>query len=100
MGMGIMSLLTNLPDRCTIRRRIRVSDSMGGSRTTFEVEQTNVPCWEQQASASEISLWQKRGISIQKKIYFTQDPQVTEQHEIVITHKMRKAVTDVPYDVV
>lgn len=51
-------------------------------------EQTEVECWEQQASASEVKDYEKRGIRISRKIFFLADPGVTERHEILITHRM------------
>lgn len=84
-----MSLLDteNLPHKCRIQRRIRSLDAYGGSRDTVTVEQRNVPCWEQQASASEVENFRKRGMSIDRKIFFPTNPNVTNRHQIVITER-------------
>ncbi len=46
-----------------------------------------MPCWEQQASAKEMDIYEKRGMIIDRKIYFIKDPKVTERHEIIITKR-------------
>lgn len=87
-----MSLLDNLPHECTIQRRIRSNDGLSGNKRSVTVEQTAVSCWEQQASASEITAYGKRGITITTKVYFTSDPQVTERHQLLITSRNGTAV--------
>lgn len=82
-----MSLLDNLPHRCTIRRLTRKRGPLGGSFDKPVVEQTLVECWEQQASASEIKDYEQRGQKVSRKIFFSSDPGVTNQHEIIITHR-------------
>jgi len=82
-----MSLLDNLPDLCTISRRVREKDALGGSKDTSTIEQTNVACWEQQASASESAEYQKRGMLLRSKIYFALNPQVTRRHQITVTSR-------------
>jgi hypothetical protein len=46
-----------------------------------------VRCWEQQAGAKEIADYEQRGVSVDRKIYFTEDPRLTVRHEIVITER-------------
>ena len=89
-----MSLLDNLPHRCNIYRRSRSTgpDDLGVSVDSLILEKENVACWEQQASSSESRDWQKRGITVSKKIFFTADPEVTEGHVIVITYRRGAAV--------
>jgi len=87
-----MSLLDSLPHRCTIQRLKYTKGTLAGSKSIPIVEQTNVACWEQQAGASEISSYQKRGISISRKIYFASDPNVTERHQIIITKRNGVAI--------
>lgn len=60
---------------------------MIGGKRSATIEQTDVECWEQQASASEINKYAKMGMNISKKIFFNENPNVTEQHEIVITSR-------------
>ena len=82
-------LLDNLPHKCQIQKRVRGKDGVGGGYSSNpQVVRTDVECWEQQASASEIKLYEKRGISVTRKVYFTEDPGVTEQHQIVITERL------------
>jgi hypothetical protein len=88
-----MSLLDNLPHRCTIRRRVRTKGALGGSRDTFTNEQTDVECWEQQASAKETEAFQKRDYEEVRKVYFATDPSVTTRHQILVTEKEGVAVT-------
>lgn len=81
-----MSLLDNLPDLCNIQRRQRVKQEHG-TRDVPYIEQSGVSCWVQQASSSEIETYEKRGININRKVFFTQNPNVTENHQIVITSR-------------
>ena len=90
-----MSLLDNLPHLCTITKRGRTKDSLMGGKETRTVVSTNVPCWEQQASASETRKFSRPGQTVTTKIFFVDDPQLTESHEITITQ--RNGV-DVPLD--
>lgn len=83
-----MSLLDALPHRCKIVRRVRTADVLGGGKDGETVEQTDVECWEQQASASEITEFGKRGINVSRKIFFVEDPGVTERHQIIITSRL------------
>ncbi|MEE9592665.1 MAG: hypothetical protein V3W28_03685 [Thermoplasmata archaeon] len=97
-----MSLLDQLPDRCTIRRRSRTKGGLAGSKTNTADEQTGVECWDQSASASEVSRYNKRGVLVSHKVYFTTDPGVTERHQIVVTSRGGTAVaaaSQVPLDV-
>lgn len=87
-----MPLLDNFPHKCKIERRSRTSGTLGGTKDTFVSEQTDVLCWEQQASSKEIKEFQKRGISINRKIYFLTDPAVTEKHTITITERQGTAI--------
>lgn len=56
------------------------------------VEQIRVPCWEQALSTTEVLKYEKRGISVNTKVYFTTDPAVTDRHDIVITKRNGVAV--------
>lgn len=96
-----MSLLTQLPHRCTIRRKTRTKGSLAGSKDTPVNEQTDAECWEQQATNKEIDMFQKRGMEVTRKVYFTTDPGVTSRHQIVMTQRNGIAVSgENPLDVV
>ncbi len=87
-----MTLIDTMPHRCTIRRKRRSSGSLAGSKTTPTVEQTGVHCWEQNAGHAETLDYQKRGMTINRKIYFATDPAVDTRHEILITERDGVAV--------
>lgn len=91
-----MSLLDEMPDRCTIRRRIRSKGTMGGSKASFTNDQTNVLCWEQQVSSGEVAEFEKKGITIDSKVYFVANPGVTGRHQILITSRSGAAVAGYP----
>ena len=76
-----------MPHKCRIQYRTRANDVRMGNVETRVTQQSNVPCWEQQLSSTEISDYEKRGISADRKIYFLSDPNVTERYEIVITER-------------
>lgn len=82
-----MSLLEDLPHRCTIFLPSRGIDSSGGSTYSVQVVATDIPCWEQVASASETTKYQKRGISVSTKVFFVSNPNLTERHRILITER-------------
>ena len=87
-----MSLFENMPDRCTIQRRVRTKDTLAGSSDVPVVEQTNVECWEQAAGASASESHEKRGIEITTKVYFVTNPGVSSRHQIIITSRRGTAV--------
>lgn len=82
-----MSLLDQFPHLCTIGRITRTNDEFGGNVYGIEIERTNVEVWEQQASASEMKDFEKRGIQVTTKMFFVEDPQLTEQHRILVTSR-------------
>lgn len=87
-----MSLLDHMPHECTIRRRVRTKGALGGSSDSFTDEQTEVVCWEQAASDSEIREYEKKGMRIDCKVYFPTDPGVTSRHQILVTERSGVAV--------
>lgn len=89
-------LLDNLPDRCTIRRRVRTRGALGGSKASFENVSTDVECWEQQTGSSEREEFQKKGLSIDTKVYFTSNPNVTGRYQILMTSRGGTAVSGYP----
>lgn len=82
----------NMPHKCRIQKRVRSLDSYGGSIDTRTTVLTNVPCWEQQASSNEITAFAKRGMTIDRKIFFPTNPNLTNQHQIVITERQGEMV--------
>jgi hypothetical protein len=90
-----------MPDRCTIRRRVRARGTLGGSKASFVDQRTDVPCWQQQTSSAEAAEFEKKGIVVSTKVYFTSDPGVTARHQILMTSRNGTAVTgETPLDVV
>ncbi len=86
-------LIDNLPHKCTIRRRTRTKGTLGGSKDSSTNEQTNVECWEQPASDSEVLFYQKQGMSITHAVYFTTQQTLTTRHQILITERQGVAVS-------
>jgi hypothetical protein len=78
-----------MPHQVEVRRRTRVADTIGGSKTLPVVIMQNVPAWVQSVGASEIMKWQQRGMSVTHKIYFPgpTDPGILSQDQIIITAK-------------
>lgn len=95
-----MSILDELPHKCQIARYSRTRDAGLGSIGTRLVEQSDVACWEQAASDREVTEFQKRGMDVSRKVYFTENPNVTSRHTIKITEREGVAVTDYELDVV
>jgi len=87
-----MSILDNFPDECSIQRLVRTKGASGGSKDTPTVEQTGVSCWEQQVSASESLVYQKQGMELRSKVYFTENPNVSRRHQIVMTSRLGVAI--------
>ena len=81
------SILDNFPHLCSIFRVTPQPDGLGGTIYSVVIEQENVSCWEQKLSSSEVLDYEKRGIKVDTKIYFIDDPQVTERHRILITSR-------------
>ena len=63
---------------------------MGGGKDTPVVESTGVHCWEQPANNREVKEYEKRGVQINRKVYFVTDPALTERHEILITSRANR----------
>lgn len=82
-----MSLLDSMPHRCRIQRRTKVNDAISGATFSKIVEQTNIQCWEQPLSVTDILKYGKMGMSVNTKVYFIADPRVTDRNEIVITER-------------
>lgn len=82
-----MSLFDQFPHLCTIGRVTRQNDDLGSNIYGIVVERVGVECWEQQASAGEMNDFEKRGIQVTTKMFFYDDPQLTEQHRILVTER-------------
>jgi len=90
-----MSILDNFPDECTIQRLVRAKGDFGGSKDSPVVDQTEVSCWEQQVSAAESMRYQRQGMKLRSKVYFTADPNVTRRHQIIVTSRNGTAIVAV-----
>ena len=78
-----MSILSNLPHLASAVRQSRTPDDYGDTQisdgtTLF----TDRACWRQAASDSETADFEKRGIRVTDKVYFTQDPGVQENDHL------------------
>lgn len=78
------SVIDNLPDRATAKRRTRVRDSIGGSKDSWATLFTDRTCWRQAASSGEIQVALARGVSVSHKVYFSADPGVDERDVLVV----------------
>lgn len=87
-----MSILDNLPHECSILKRKYTKGSLGGKKWVYETVSTGVECWEQQTGSSDLVMYQKKGLTATRKIYFTSDPGVTARHRIVMTKRNGAAV--------
>ncbi len=54
------------------------------------IEQTDVECWEQQAGSSEVIEYEKRGQIVTSRMYFVDNPNVNEQHRILVTERLEE----------
>jgi len=80
-----MSLLSSMPHRCTIRKRTRTRGDTGGSKDIYTNTSTDVECWAQVASEGDTIEFEKRGMVINRKVYFPSDPGIDEQYQIIVT---------------
>jgi len=86
------SLIDSMPHECSILNTRYRKDSAGGRKSKGVVVSTEVPCWEQSAGANEVSKHQKEGQRVTRKVYFRDNPRVTQRHRIIIT---KRSGTDV-----
>lgn len=95
IGAGVidMSLLNSLPHRCTIQRLVRVAGDLGGVSYSTLIEQSSVLCWSQAATQREVTEFEKRGMKVTRKVYFSTNPQLNERHQIIITEMNGTTVT-------
>lgn len=82
-----MSLLDNLPHTATATKRKRSKSASGGTKdTTASTIFTGRACWQQAASAKEITEFAKRGMSVTDKVYFTTRPALSAKHLLAVTN--------------
>ena len=79
-----MSLLDTLPHRVTIRSPIYGADDLGGVVGEFEDVASDVSAWVQNAGASEIKEFDRRGDDISHKIFFGAVPVVAVGDQIYV----------------
>lgn len=80
-----MSLLDNMPHKCSIDRPRHVNDAWGANREEDASVATGTACWAQNASQSEINEFQKRDQSVTHKVYFPAEPPLRVGDHITIT---------------
>lgn len=93
-----MSILDVLPHTCTAKIRRTVNDDYGGSSTSYVTVFSNRECWQQAASQNEINELDKRGIVATDKIYFTENTDLTEKHQLTVTNTVSGSTVE--FDVV
>lgn len=79
-----MGILNSLPHLATAYVRARTQDAYGGSRDSLTVLFSEIPCWQQTASDTETRAYDKRGIAVTDKVYFTFNPQLDERHVLEV----------------
>jgi len=75
-----MVLLDRLPHTVDILVRERSVDSFGGERIDWKVEREGVSCWVMPLSDKEIEIASRRGIEVSCKVYFSENPFLTEEN--------------------
>lgn len=90
-----MSILNNLPHQVSIYRRIRTKAAGGDGvpLERLELVSSAVPCYIQSMGTSEMNQYQRRGISVNRKVFFVDDPQTTEGMVLVATFMFERALT-------
>jgi len=84
-----MSILDNLPHTCTAYRRVTTSDEYGGASNTETTLFTDRPCWQQWDKDRQVD-WEydKDHMRMRARLYFTSDPELCEQDEVLVTGKL------------
>jgi len=86
-----MTVLDRLPHQATAKRRSLTQDPYGGTSSHWEVLWTK-ECWLQPVSAKETNEYDKRGVVVEAKVYFAEDPGLTEQDVLEIGGKSYEVV--------
>ena len=79
-----MSLLTSMPHVATIQTRTVTAGLMGGSVESFTTRETGIAAWVQPASAAEIDRFERRGFRVDFKMFFKEDPGVSETDQVIL----------------
>jgi len=88
-----VSLLDNFPHTCSAYPVVRTNDDLGGAKDSYGTAVfTGRACWLQQAGDNEVTRFQKKGIDVTGKIYFTVDPGLTTKHDVVVLDKAGNAL--------
>lgn len=82
-----MSILDVLPHTYVATKRTRTLDDYGGSVDSYTTVSTG-RCWQQTASETEVNEYEKRGIAVTDKIYFTSAINLTEVNQITVTNTL------------
>lgn len=83
-----MGLLDNMPHEASAFTRTRTLDALGGAKDVYsQVVFTDRDCWLQQASNSEVREFQKQGINVTGKVFFTSDPELDSRYALNIVSK-------------
>jgi len=80
----LLSLLDSLPHTCTVKRRTRTVDAMGGSKDSWTTVSSSVSCWRQPLSDREMADYMSRGITVDTKFFFASDPSLDETHQLTV----------------
>ena len=79
-----MTILAHFPHTCTAKKRKRTKGTLGGSKDSFPTTVfTDRKCWRQPVSDSENEEYQRRGITVSHKVYFTSDPELDATHVLI-----------------
>ncbi len=80
-----MSLLDNMPHTASAYRRVRSTDDLGGADDAYSILTFDSrECWLQPASDNEVRTFQKRGIDVNGKVFFTSDPGLDTRHAVTV----------------
>ncbi len=80
-----MSLLDNMPHKASAYRRVRTIDDLGGADDAYSfLTFSDRDCWLQPVSDNEVRTFQKRGIDVNGKVFFTSDPGLDTRHAVTV----------------
>jgi hypothetical protein len=80
-----MSILENLPHKCSAYLKTCTQGSMGGGKDALSLVFSDRDCWRQPAGDSEQELALKKGIDITHKVYFVENPSLDNRHVLVFS---------------
>lgn len=79
-----MSLLDTLPHRVSIRSPLYGADDLGAVVGEFTDTATDVAAWVQNAGASEVTQYDRRGDDISHKVFFDAVPVIAVGDQIYV----------------